>query len=348
MYFIDVSQSVEHNHPRALDFLRMDCKNVSGACALGCARPAADAAAQTFTSARGFARRAFGTRLTLWQMWRWHRRRRRRRWTGCAVAPAARWHTAGALTPRQLLASGETRGEEDAESEVAEQVFMQAFIPRTLTEVEDYERDAFRVAGGDTDDVSRLVMLACEWGAHLCAMRPQIFYRAVVGLPVRASAFTVPFAVPLNSTPPLQVAGGAEAEELADLLIPSSDDEDATDGEGGVEEGEAAAAVGAGGGHDGGADARAGAPSASASDDDESEEGDDRDDSDDSDDSDSGADEEGNEGQQTQPDPHFSSKHASKDERKVSCAGGERAAHAHSHHCATVSGAQAGGQGAEA
>jgi RIO kinase 1 len=29
LYFIDVSQSVEEDHPRALDFLRMDCKNVT-------------------------------------------------------------------------------------------------------------------------------------------------------------------------------------------------------------------------------------------------------------------------------------------------------------------------------
>jgi len=29
VYFIDVSQSVEQDHPRALDFLRMDCKNVT-------------------------------------------------------------------------------------------------------------------------------------------------------------------------------------------------------------------------------------------------------------------------------------------------------------------------------
>ena len=29
LYFIDVSQSVEHDHPRALEFLRMDCANVT-------------------------------------------------------------------------------------------------------------------------------------------------------------------------------------------------------------------------------------------------------------------------------------------------------------------------------
>ena len=29
LYFIDVSQSVEHDHPMALDFLRMDCGNVT-------------------------------------------------------------------------------------------------------------------------------------------------------------------------------------------------------------------------------------------------------------------------------------------------------------------------------
>lgn len=29
-YIIDVSQSVEHDHPHALEFLRKDCTNVNG------------------------------------------------------------------------------------------------------------------------------------------------------------------------------------------------------------------------------------------------------------------------------------------------------------------------------
>ena len=29
-YIIDVSQSVEHDHPHALEFLRKDCGNVNG------------------------------------------------------------------------------------------------------------------------------------------------------------------------------------------------------------------------------------------------------------------------------------------------------------------------------
>ena len=30
IYVIDVSQSVEHDHPHALEFLRKDCTNVTG------------------------------------------------------------------------------------------------------------------------------------------------------------------------------------------------------------------------------------------------------------------------------------------------------------------------------
>lgn len=30
VYIIDVSQSVEHDHPHALEFLRKDCANVNG------------------------------------------------------------------------------------------------------------------------------------------------------------------------------------------------------------------------------------------------------------------------------------------------------------------------------
>lgn len=29
---IDVSQSVEHDHPHALEFLRKDCNNINGIC----------------------------------------------------------------------------------------------------------------------------------------------------------------------------------------------------------------------------------------------------------------------------------------------------------------------------
>ena len=29
-YIIDVSQSVEHDHPHALEFLRKDCTNING------------------------------------------------------------------------------------------------------------------------------------------------------------------------------------------------------------------------------------------------------------------------------------------------------------------------------
>jgi len=29
LYFIDVSQSIEHEHPQALKFLELDCKNIN-------------------------------------------------------------------------------------------------------------------------------------------------------------------------------------------------------------------------------------------------------------------------------------------------------------------------------
>lgn len=35
VYIIDVSQSVEHDHPHALEFLRKDCANVNGEWRLG-------------------------------------------------------------------------------------------------------------------------------------------------------------------------------------------------------------------------------------------------------------------------------------------------------------------------
>lgn len=108
-YVIDVSQGVEHDHPRSLELLRMDIKNVTS---------------------------FFGKK-------------------GVDVLPEKRTFEfitdskgpvdqAGILkTLDQLLMYPDLRNESDAQQEqVDEAVFRQVYMPQTLNEVYDFERDA--------------------------------------------------------------------------------------------------------------------------------------------------------------------------------------------------------------
>ncbi|RMZ82084.1 hypothetical protein DV737_g2191, partial [Chaetothyriales sp. CBS 132003] len=93
-YIIDVSQSVEHDHPRSLDFLRMDIKNVND-----------------------FFKRKH-------------------------VAVLADRSIVQAQV-EGLMAQGDDQGDE--ENEVDNQVFRKQYIPQTLNEVYDAERDIDRI-----------------------------------------------------------------------------------------------------------------------------------------------------------------------------------------------------------
>ncbi|CAM9728010.1 unnamed protein product, partial [Chrysoparadoxa australica] len=113
LIFIDVSQSMEHDHPRAMDFLRMDCKNVTdffrrkGCLVMGMRR------LYEFVSGDGLPEGQEGARIAA------------------------------------LVA--EAQGEElTSEEQVQEAVFMSSFIPRNLHEVEHIEREAKAIAGGET------------------------------------------------------------------------------------------------------------------------------------------------------------------------------------------------------
>lgn len=118
LYIIDVSQSVEHDHPHAFDFLRSDLRNI-----------------EDFFSKRGAhcvgLRRAFEfvTRESL---------------GATAEDPAAilrRWME----EPDEAPAGGEDNGEAALE----DAVFMNSYIPRTLNEVYDPERDVGALSRGE-------------------------------------------------------------------------------------------------------------------------------------------------------------------------------------------------------
>ncbi|CAL1712588.1 unnamed protein product [Somion occarium] len=120
LYIIDVSQSVEHDHPHAFDFLRSDIRNV-----------------EDFFSRRGV--RTLGLRRTF----------------EFITTPTfegekddeailKKWLEEAEREPQD---SGETNGAQ-AGGKLDDAVFMKAYIPRTLNEVYDPERDVGALTRG--------------------------------------------------------------------------------------------------------------------------------------------------------------------------------------------------------
>ncbi|KAF2720220.1 Serine/threonine-protein kinase Rio1 [Polychaeton citri CBS 116435] len=113
-WIIDVSQSVEHDHPRSLEFLRMDVKNVSDF----------------------FARKGVPTLSE-------------RSSFGFITAQAGSTDDAGMQEVIDKIY--ETQAQEDVTGESAELddvVFRQQYIPQTLEQVYDIERDADKLKQG--------------------------------------------------------------------------------------------------------------------------------------------------------------------------------------------------------
>ncbi|XP_071685790.1 uncharacterized protein [Rutidosis leptorrhynchoides] len=119
MYIIDVSQSVDLDHPHALDFLREDCVHVSD-----------------FFKKHGVAV------MTIRELFDF------------IVDPSINEDSVDSYleeAQRKVLARGD---EISAEDEIADAVFIQSFIPKTLDNVKDAEADVNRITSGqDTGDM---------------------------------------------------------------------------------------------------------------------------------------------------------------------------------------------------
>lgn len=117
LWIIDVSQSVEHDHPKSLEFLRMDVKNVTA-----------------FFNRKGV--NTLSERATF------------------GFVTAVEGTVDRDTLPKaidELLATRPDE-EDDAQKEVDNEVFRNQYIPQTLEQVYDVERDADQVAkGGQTD-----------------------------------------------------------------------------------------------------------------------------------------------------------------------------------------------------
>ena len=118
LWIIDVSQSVEHDHPKSLEFLRMDIKNVTGF----------------------FARKGVDTLLE-------------RAVFGFITTPNGGVNQPHIEITLQKLYENRNTSEEidDAEKEIDNEVFRNQYIPQTLEQVYDVERDAEEIgrSGGD-------------------------------------------------------------------------------------------------------------------------------------------------------------------------------------------------------
>ncbi|KAL2351575.1 RIO1 family-domain-containing protein [Cryomyces antarcticus] len=129
LWIIDVSQSVEHDHPRSLEFLRMDIKNISDFFR----RKGVDTLAE---------RTVFGF---------------------VTAAKGAMDEPGMSEDVNQLYEQRAEAGTEDqalADEEVDNEVFRKQYIPQTLEQVYDVERDAEQIGRGEGDDLVYQALLA--------------------------------------------------------------------------------------------------------------------------------------------------------------------------------------------
>ena len=128
LYIIDVSQSVEHDHPRSLEFLRMDIKNVSDFFK----RKNVDILPEQVI---------FGFVISF----------------DTTQEPALTQALEKLFVDRPAEKEG---GQAAAQQEVDDEVFRKQYIPQTLEQVYDFERDAEKVGKGQRDDLVYRNLLA--------------------------------------------------------------------------------------------------------------------------------------------------------------------------------------------
>jgi RIO kinase 1 len=128
-WIIDVSQAVEHDHPRSLEFLRMDVKNVSDFFRSRNVEVLSERRAFAFVTAEAGAKEIKDETLI------------------------------GDLL-RTLMSNSPTTEEEKQKEEENDDVFRNQYIPQTLDQVYDIERDAALVNAGEGSDLPYQALLA--------------------------------------------------------------------------------------------------------------------------------------------------------------------------------------------
>ncbi|KAI1810186.1 putative extragenic suppressor of the bimD6 mutation [Poronia punctata] len=129
LYIIDVSQSVEHDHPRSSEFLRMDIKNTGDFFRRQGVDTLADRVIFNFITSPA----------------------------GPVEEPALKESIENLYATRSESATDE---QAVAEQEVDNEVFRQQYIPQTLEQVYDIEKDAERIGHGEGDKLVYRNLLA--------------------------------------------------------------------------------------------------------------------------------------------------------------------------------------------
>jgi len=127
LYFIDVSQSVEHDHPRSLEFLRMDIKNVSDFFARKGVNVLSEREIFDFITNNKSSADEENSRKELYQL----------------------------KKDRDLRTD-----EEKLRLEREDEVFRQQYIPQNLDQVYDIERDGEQIDRGEGDALVYRALLA--------------------------------------------------------------------------------------------------------------------------------------------------------------------------------------------
>ncbi|KAI4112293.1 MAG: hypothetical protein LQ345_006537 [Seirophora villosa] len=126
LWLIDVSQSVEHDHPRSLEFLRMDIKNVTDF----------------------FARKSVDTLSE------------RTVFSFVTATQGSQDPEAMAAIFQKLYEERTHDQQADGEAEVDAEVFRNQYIPQTLEQVYDVERDVDQIGKGGQEDLIYRDLLA--------------------------------------------------------------------------------------------------------------------------------------------------------------------------------------------
>nr|XP_006634464.1 PREDICTED: serine/threonine-protein kinase RIO1 [Lepisosteus oculatus] len=168
-YIIDVSQSVEHDHPHALEFLRKDCTNIN-----------------EFFLKRGVAV------MTVRELFEFV--------TDPSITSA---NIDDYLEKAMEIASERTSEERSNQDRVDEEVFKKAYIPRTLNDVSNYERDVDNMLKMKEEDIS------------LNVQNDNILYQTVTGLKKDLSGVQKVPAL-LESTEPQQSSSDSEDDGSED------------------------------------------------------------------------------------------------------------------------------------
>ncbi|XP_068906539.1 serine/threonine-protein kinase RIO1 [Tenebrio molitor] len=138
IYIIDVSQSVEHDHPHALEFLRKDCTNVTD-----------------------FFKKKEVATMGIKDLFDFI--------TDPTINEANMEECLEALA-----AKAAERTEMSSQEQVEEEVFKQAYIPKRLTEVVDFERDINGAKSGRVNDLVYKTLVGLKADLSGTVQHPEI------------------------------------------------------------------------------------------------------------------------------------------------------------------------------